>query len=216
MNGDDDRRPNMRPLRKDPPTFADHDNENWLSFRISFLKHVTLNSWSDHNARLMLDSSVIGNAAIAVAGLGPSNYENLTQMLDAFEGRFMPMVASRAVQTQFETATIAPDEPVARFHGRLRALFIRAYPQRAAELEQDQILIRRFMTGLASPEETRTVAATRPTTFTKALEAAQDARALDDLVAMRPGNNQHEMNAAYPAYQQGRRQGQKAGFDNSR
>lgn len=80
------------------------------------------------------------------------------------------------VKAEFEQAHQAAHEKLMDWHGRLRAIFIRAYPNRNAA-NNDQ-LIRTFISGIADPAIKMFVLEGAPDTYISALTRAQNKEAM--------------------------------------
>ena len=96
----------------------------------------------------------------------------LIQMLDRYEERFLPAANLALAQTKFEQAQQLHQEAIMTFHGRLRALYLRAYP--LAIGHGDAQLVRKFATSLRNPKVREEVMRSRPATYAAALTAAQN------------------------------------------
>lgn len=80
------------------------------------------------------------------------------------------------VKAEFEQARQTPQEKLMDWHGRLRAIFIRAYPNRNAA--NDDQLICAFISGIADPAIKMFILEGAPNTYIDALTWAQNKEAM--------------------------------------
>ena len=127
-----------------------------------------------------------GAANRAVSDLNVETFANVTLTLDAYEERFIPRAAAQLARAEFDHACQASNETVFQWHTRLREIFSRAYPERAATA--DRPLIDKFTIGLVDSALARHMLDHQPATFAQALQTAQSKQATEDLMAARyPG-----------------------------
>jgi hypothetical protein len=129
-----------------------------------------------------------GAAALAVEGVDYRNTGfNLDAVLDEYETIFLPAASSAMAQTRYETCQQLPRETILGYHGRLKALWMRAYPHMTDESQ----LIRKFYNSIRGGKELRgQIMRARPATYQAVLAAAQNECAVQDtLKGTQPGHN---------------------------
>ena len=169
-----------------PEKFSDNLVQDWKLWRKHFTTVVKLQNLTDEQTRLALVASMSGNARDAVADLGYDQAVNApdpadapvvataAQLLELFEQRFVTAAASEFAISQLEAARQHPQEPLANFHSRLRALWRKAYPDEHSEAQ----LIRKFQQGCGMLEVRTSISKAKPAAYNDALTAAQDADAV--------------------------------------
>lgn len=157
-----------------PTPFEYKTAEAWPAWRVHFQSVQRTNDWPDVTARHALQACMQGTAANTVMDIDPMNYFTLAAMLDAYEERFLPAALSQLAKQEFDAAHQRNRESVLEWHARLRSLFRRAYPN---TLDQTQ-LIRRFMLGVNNEEVQKAVLRDDPQNYARALQVAQNERAV--------------------------------------
>jgi len=177
---------------KQPPkiTFANLETDDWRIFRRNFVDSIECTGHNDYQAKRALSSCMRGAAALAVEGV---DYRNtayaLEAILDEYETIFLPAASSAMAQTRYETCQQLPRETILGYHGRLKALWMRAYPHMTDESQ----LIRKFYNSIRGGKELRgQIMRARPATYQAVLAAAQNECAVQDtLKGTQPGYNMH-------------------------
>jgi hypothetical protein len=164
------------------PNFESADPFEWTSWRRSFAIASQANQWDDLRQRRECAASMMGAAQRAVqeivyeppvvAGQPPFTIDTL---LGLYQDRFQPAALGRLSRVNFASAKQTETEQVLAWHGRLRALFIRAFP--AAEPAADANLIDKFVLGLFDPRILEYVWQQDAQTFQQALTLAHDKQA---------------------------------------
>lgn len=154
--------------------FNNDSKEDWESWKLHFRTTVRLNNFNNLECRLALVSAMKGKATTAVMDLDVDNYQNVGEMLEAYDRRFAPESASQLARAQFDQCGQQPGEIILDYHGRLRTLYNKAYPNENGET----ILIRRFTWGLRKKEIRQQVMRAACNTYGEALEAAQNEAAV--------------------------------------
>lgn len=150
--------------------------DDWPTWRNHFEEAVAANNWDDGLALHALAASMQGEASRTVRDLRPTHFAFLTDLLAAYERRFMPPAASQLARSDFDNARQKKGETVLAWHSRLRALYHRAYPGHDGEVH----LIRRFMMGLTSVAIQRQVLRENPVNYPQALDIALNEQAVQD------------------------------------
>jgi len=170
---------------KKVPELSSADPDRWRTWRHNFENIVTINGWDDRQARLEICSSVTGDAWSRVehlptgipavpAGGGPvPNAQPYGDLLDAMGQCFIPEQAGAIARVNFHGAAQREGEDLASWHGRLRSLALRAYPEWGAAINNNTQLIEHFIQNLANLEVRREVSNVGPPTYQGALEEAQ-------------------------------------------
>jgi Zinc knuckle len=162
-------------------TFEGKDTDDWLSFRDSFLNTARFQGYSDQQAKRALKACMRGVANLTTSQVDHEvNGQTIDQLLDVYEEMFLPPSASDMARTKFEAADQMPKESILQYHGRLRVLYARAYPDLHAN--QDPLL-RRFAQGLRRLRVREHVLRSRPANYGAALQAAQAEQAIMDATA---------------------------------
>ena len=150
-------------------------------WRRNFVTIIAINGWADLRARRDANLVMEGAANWAVSDLNVETFTNVTLTLDAYEERFIPRAAAQLARAEFDRARQASNETVLQWHTRLREIFSRAYPERAATA--DRPLIDKFTIGLVDSALARHMLDHQPATFAQALQMAQSKQAMEDLMA---------------------------------
>ena len=156
--------------------FEGKADEDWLSFRDIFRNYGRFQNYTPEEAKNALNLCMRGTAQRAVSGIDHANpaitYANL---IDLYEAKFLPAAASALARTQYDEARQGPKEPILTYHGRLQTLLLRAYPAQDVDAP---MIVRKFVTGLASNRVRQQVLRTNPLNYTDALNAAQAEQAV--------------------------------------
>ena len=169
---------NARPTVK-PEKFKSGDAQDWIEWRAVFVNAAAMGQWNNQKARRLASEALIGTARRMVTGIpveadgDPDDIDPYEELLDLYQGRFCPAGHTKMCRTEMRAAKQREDEALAIWHGRLRFLYQRAYPNRAEdEVEDDQDLIDMFIKGLLHHEVKHFVWHDGPATYTLALAAA--------------------------------------------
>lgn len=157
-------------------TFTSGDSVEWRDFKTHFVTLCEHHEWPDLTRRRQLKAAMTKDAAARVRDIEVDTYNNIDDMLNAFESRFVPQAEAMIVKAEFDQARQNPTERLMDWHSRLRAIFIRAYPNRNAA--NDDQLIRTFIAGLNDPAIKMFVLEGAPETYVAALTRAQNKEAM--------------------------------------
>ena len=160
--------------------------EDWRAWRISFETAATANGWNNNRARAVLRASLKGDAFRAVEDIlpdlnlhGDGDAPDFRLALEDYEDRFLSQAGTDLARAQLRTERQKPEESIRDWHGRLRHLFMRAYPRMDTSQREDcRDMQNLFLMGLRSTALQRQVGASRPEGYTKYLVATEDAYAL--------------------------------------
>lgn len=145
--------------------------QDWRVFRNHFLTVARINNWPELRQRRELQAAMTGEAALLTGDIDVEVAANIDAALATYDLRFIPPVAGQVARGEFHSASQRPDELVTQFHGRLRNLYLRAYPNVA--VEESQQAISQFTMGLIDETTALFVVQRAPETFTAALNLAQ-------------------------------------------
>ena len=174
--------------------FENMDPGDWVTWRGVFEAHCDANRWDGQNSKLQLKAAVRGRAwhatrhavtdnqlratvepvAAPAAGWQPDDPNKpftLKEMLDAYEAQILNQQGTELAVAEFERAQQSANETIARWHGRLHGIFLRAYPTLTeAERAENWTLIKKFMVGLRNPEvQMPALTGQRPANYGEAL-----------------------------------------------
>ena len=157
-----------------PPRLSSIDSESFLVWRRNFIDISALNEWNVHRSKVAARSSLEGEAASLCHSIPlGDNAFTLDMLLDAYENRIMSPAATTLAETLFESATQVPGETVNKWHSRLRNLYLRAFPEELANLENSRQLIKKFLNGLADPQIRLHAKAQNPENYTNCRNVSQ-------------------------------------------
>lgn len=156
----------------------------WISWKETFEQVSNINGWDDLRKRRELRAAMKGAAArhirdivvtppaLAQGAVAPAGrIDTIEAALEAYEARFIPPAAGRVAKLEYDAARHQPHELVAEWHGRLRELFIRAYPGQA--VETSAFLIQHFAMHMIDETVAGFVVDRDPQTYTMAGDYAQ-------------------------------------------
>lgn len=165
-------------------TLESTSGQDWRTWRSTFGTVVNINAWGDLRQRRELKAAMAGEANRLTAdieidppalGVGqvaaPGRIDNIAAALAAYERRFFSPAAGRVARAEYVNARQRPDETVTQWHGRLREMFVRAYPDDAMETSQG--LITAFASGLIDQTVAVHVLDHAPETYMAATDLAQ-------------------------------------------
>ena len=174
------------------PRLETVEPEQFLIWRQNFADAAAVNEWGVNRAKVVARASLGGDAALLChsiplgADVG-ADAVTLNGLLDLYENRILTPAAGAMSESLFEAAVQTAGEPVSKFHGRLRSLYIRAYPARANDYEQRRDLIKKFLNGLHHPQVRLHAKAQVPATYTAAANAAEQYEAV--LLSEKPSSS---------------------------
>ena len=149
--------------------FLGRTNDDWLSFKDSFLNLAMLQKYTDEQAKRILRACMQGPAVVIIQHINPGDIGmTLDQMLAKYEALFVPPSACNTNMSRFESAMQLDKEGVQGFHGRLHLLGQRAYGKPPDQLEP-RTMIRAFLKGLRSKTVRNKLLSLDPQTFEEAL-----------------------------------------------
>lgn len=168
-----------RPRNKPLPTltFSNGKDEDWPTFRRGFEHMRRFQQYTEEEAKTCLAYCIRGTAARIIDDIDPRDVNiSLRDLMQLYEARFMPASASAIARAEFEQAQQQPKEQIMVFHGRLRDLWKRAYPEMARNNVRgaDALIVRKFAMGLRSEDVRDEVLGTPNLTYEAALEIAQN------------------------------------------
>lgn len=166
-----------------PELFSSGDGPTWLTWRRNYTHIVALNGWGDaahlERAKRVARVSITGKADQVVADIQPGDAgQTLEQFLDLLEARFVPAAQAQFAKVAFDNCVQNPAESLLEYHSRTRALYIRANPGEAHNVENSQPLIRKYVLGIIDPVVKEFVLEREPATFAAALNHAQNKAAV--------------------------------------
>ena len=182
-------RPPMNP-RMPTITFSGGENDDFLSFRTSFVNYALFSGFSDLQARRALLGSTRGAAFLSVQNINhEDNNMTVDNVLDLYEARFCPPAASDLARCRFETATQGPTESLLQWHGRLQLLHARAYGNAGgAGIADAALMIRAFARGIRVRKIREHCLRSQPQTYDQALQFSQTEQAVIDSGSYVPGS----------------------------
>lgn len=175
--------PGIRRINQKLSRFSNEPGDDWLVFKNHLQRTLELNGYDDLQSRLALASCMSGKAALATLDIQPRQNQGNAEitfpnLLQLYEDRFMPASASQIARVRFDAARQGAHEDVLEFHGRLRALYSKAYPN----ANDDTNLIRRFIMGLRRRDIRTQAMRHNPQTYAGALEVAQNEASVVQMV----------------------------------
>ena len=156
--------------------FSTGQSADWLAWRANFTRVASLNNWTDDEKRSQILAAMEGLACrqvqtVPVDGVPPANTKmTYTEVLDAYEQRFLPPAAGQMAREDFHMAKQGDHETVTAWHTRLVEIFCRAYPAR--DQDADTQLIEKFIAGLNHPTVQERTFVLRPASMSAALAEA--------------------------------------------
>ena len=164
--------------------FSSTDGVEWITWRANAVLTNEINGWEELRFKQEIKRAMEGEAARAVADIDITVVgQSPTQLLDAFQARFLPREASKLARAQFAVATMISSESLLKWHSRLRDLFTLAYP--TLEVEDSTVLIDRFIMGIIDHRIKEHVLDANPDTYATALSEAQAKLATASLLSDR-------------------------------
>lgn len=175
-------------VRKIPLFAESSDPIEWRTWADRFRMIVNIAGWPDLRARQELYASMSGTAARVVADIPCENPGvhpwTITEMLVAYEARFVTQEASDSARAEFIRAHQLPGESLLEWHAKCRDLYLRAYPGAAVDVDPGgQMLRDRFIAGLEIAAIKEYTYDKRPVTYLECLTACQAKQATLTLMA---------------------------------
>jgi hypothetical protein len=165
-------------------TLSSTNGSEWRTWRNHFQTVAVINEWDDERSRRELKAAMNGDASRLTNDI-PIALHGIQAVLQNYQNRFQPPAAGQIARVEFHAAKQRPDERVTQFHGRLREMFFRAYPNENAENSMQ--LIQAFTLGLLDTEVSRFVLDRAPDTFTAASNLASTKDATEAALLHRVG-----------------------------
>lgn len=163
-----------------PKVTFEGDPMKWYDFRREFTSFQRFVGWTDAQAKGALETCMRGEAHHAISCLDQMAADpdvTCTQLLTAYELRFVPESCSEVALLNFDRAVQGPTETLQSFHGRVRHLYFRAHarPGQRVPEEEDILthLVKAFTRGIRRKAFRLAVRRAAPTTYNDALQAAQ-------------------------------------------
>ena len=185
-----------RPASRKVPEFSSADPNEWQTWEENFLLIVAINGWDNRRARRELAAAMTGIAKTYVRDIDVGDVAAaapIADQLTLYRARFMPEAAGDMARVTIRDACRTEGETVQGWHARLRALWVRAYPDLDANgLNNNKDLIEKFALGLADDYVTSEVWKARPATYADALTVANNMDAARMVLeSRRPGSTAH-------------------------
>jgi len=145
----------------------------WKTWRSHFETVRTINTWGDARSQLEVKAAMMGEAARLTQDI-PINVADVDvrELLNIYQERFLPAAEGAVARIEFQTAHQRPEENIAQYHGRIRELYIRAFPNND-DINHDHHLINGFLLGLADAGVGQHAMGLNPRTFDIAKDMAQ-------------------------------------------
>lgn len=178
----------VQPRTRRPEPFSSGDGAEWLIWRQNFEVCLELNEWNTQETRARAKNealaSITGEAKRQITELRSNgDNETVAEFLNRIQARYLPEAATQFAKAEYDGCSQLPGEKLINWHGRLRVLFVRAFPAQAANAEQNEQLIRKYMLGLTSTTIKTHVLDGAPATYADALARAQNKAATEATVA---------------------------------
>lgn len=122
---------------QNPVNLTETTAEAWQVFKENFLETAHLNGWDESRAKSKLKTSMREQAAILTRHITFGFEDTLEDCLDFFEQVFVHSSGTDLAKVEYNIAKRRPDEMLHAFHNRLRILFMRSYPERDPEWDED-------------------------------------------------------------------------------
>lgn len=171
------------------PLLEDTQVESWRDFRHIFEAAFVINGWTNQRARRELGAKMCKSARQITINIplddgivdGTNDAGPIKVLLDAYQHKFEPLVNAEYTLALANAAKQTETEDLVQFHGRLKALFDRGYPELVSlagfDMNTWPVLRNKFTDGLVDQSLADFVRQKSPTTYEAALVAAQEARA---------------------------------------
>ena len=111
-------------------TFSAKTEEDWEDFREAYCNDVSAIPYNEHYAKHYLKGCMRGAAFKMISHV---NFQNMTfaDMLKQYDAIFLSPASSQMARQEYAAAHQQPKETLQAYHGRLKALYNRAYPNYA-------------------------------------------------------------------------------------
>ena len=143
----------------------------WTEWRNSFEITAGLSAFNDNQQKAIARQLIRGKAAQLIEDLQPQQHETIDAYLGRCQARFITPAAGQAARAEFMNAVQRADESLEAYHGRLRSVYMRAYPQNNPEQSPD--LRERYARGLLDMNIAIKVMDNMPETYAETLGHAQ-------------------------------------------
>ena len=151
---------------------TDTSATSWLGWRRKFEAAAAFQGWNDAAQKFKLLSSLSNNIIADVADIPTDNITG-QQLLDLYQNRFISPADTAVARALFTTGKQGPGETIRQFATALRSKFIRAYPGRHHQVDEDPDLILRFTQGLIEQSIAMHCLQNQPATLQAALTLAE-------------------------------------------
>lgn len=119
---------------------------DWIAWRLHFEKTVDLKGWGREEAINSMAQAMQETACRLVASVVIPPNATIQAALDLYAARFLPPEEGQLAREEFRAARQRHGESITAWNARLTELFMRAWPRR--DRETDEELIHSFATGL--------------------------------------------------------------------
>ena len=157
--------------------------DEWLDWKRHFISISRMAGWNDMKCRHELSTSLRGQAgrmcediqALADPEPGePDHGQTIAIMLEQCQRKFIPVNATDAARTEFDTAKMDHSETLTLWHSRLKTTFLRGYPTLVNVVQHDPNLLKKYILGVHDEEIRRLTLHDRPQTYDDALAFASN------------------------------------------
>ena len=131
-------------------SFSSGDGAEWRVWRDNFVIMARLQDWTVANQRDLLRVHMEGDAKRHTQHIVTDN-RPIADILGDYDRAFLPAASSKLARSQFKTAAQLPQESMQQWGSRLRELFVRAYPEHAANAGTQVQLREAFAEGIRDP-----------------------------------------------------------------
>jgi len=158
--------------------FLGREQDDWTSFRRQFENINQFYGYEQQQGKIALFTCMKGQAAVAVADINHLDMAlAVNDVLQMYELKFLPPAASKMARVRFNQARQEGKEDLLSYHGRMRALWMRAYP---GPNQPEAMLIERFIRGIQRQVIRTAVDRANPADYDAALAAAQHEKSVQD------------------------------------
>lgn len=171
-----------------PDPYTKLDAQEWRIWRSNFEIIADINGWGHLRQRREIASSMKGEAKSAVAhiptGIHADPVLPAAGLLNAYQERFVPPVATDAAKGEVAKAAQRENESLLQWHTRLRMLHERAWPLLTADqMNQREELVKDFIRGLRNRKIIREILAQNPQTYDAVYTSAERFNFIDENIA---------------------------------
>ena len=158
---------------------------NWHTWLFHYENAARNNNWPEDRKKSGLAAGIEGAAAELIIDIdideNPDGTErSYDQLKLEYTHRFVSPAESQLARANFTSSRQHDKEDELAWHARCRALFRKAYPDRAYDTDEDLIL--KFITGLRNKVLAHHVQDGNPDTYNGALRRCQNKRATCELI----------------------------------